>query len=164
MESQFRQGNINSVEKNVNKLFEIVKPSNAYFGQKDFQQMAIIRKLVSMTNFDIQIVACPTVREDDGLAMSSRNALLTSEQRLSAPIISQTLLEAQNKKSNFNVKELVSWVKDQVNSNPLLKVEYFEIADATTLEPIEQWNETEQPVGCIAVQVGDVRLIDNVLF
>ena len=164
MEGQFRPGHFNGVAQVVNNLFDMVKPNNAYFGQKDFQQLTIIRKLVSMLNLGIQIVSCPTVREDDGLAMSSRNSLLTPEQRHSVPLISQTLLTAQNKKGNFNVKELINWVKNQVNNNPLLRVEYFEIADATTLEPIEQWNESEQPVGCIAVQVGDVRLIDNIIF
>jgi len=164
MEGQFRPGHFNGVAQVVNNLFEMVKPNSAYFGQKDFQQLAIIRKLVSMLNLGIQIVSCPTVREDDGLAMSSRNALLTPEQRHIVPLISQTLFAAQNKKVNFNVKELTQWVKDQVNSSPLLEVEYFEIANVNTLEPLEKWNETEQSVGCIAVQVGDVRLIDNILF
>lgn len=164
MEGQFRPGHFNGVAQVVNNLFEMVKPNSAYFGQKDFQQLAIIRKLVSMLNLGIQIVSCPTVREDDGLAMSSRNALLTPEQRHIVPLISQTLFAAQNKKVNFNVKELTQWVKDQVNSSPLLEVEYFEIANVNTLEPLEKWNETEQSIGCIAVQVGDVRLIDNILF
>ena len=164
MEGKFRPGHFNGVGQVVNKLFEVVNPKKAYFGQKDFQQLAVIRKLVSIQNFDIEIVGCPTVRENDGLAMSSRNALLTTEQRKIVPIISKTLFAAQNKKSSFNVKELAAWVKNQVDSHPLLEVEYFEIADATTLEPIEQWSDAEQSVGCIAVQVGDVRLIDNILF
>ena len=164
MEGEFRPGHFNGVAIVVNKLFEIVKPNNAYFGQKDFQQLAIIRKLVSLLNLGIKIVSCPTVREQDGLAMSSRNALLTSEQRECVPTISQTLFAAQNKRNDFTVKELINWVKDQVNSNPHLKVEYFEISDASTLEPIKEWSESKQSVGCIAVQVGDVRLIDNILF
>lgn len=164
MEGKFRPGHFNGVGQVVNRLFGIVKPNKAYFGQKDFQQLVIIRKLVEIQNFDIEIVACPTVRENDGLAMSSRNALLTPEQRQIVPIISKTLFAAQNKGSNFNVKELVRWVKDQINSTPLLNVEYFEIADATTLKPIEKWSDAQQSVGCIAVRVGDVRLIDNILF
>jgi pantoate--beta-alanine ligase len=164
MEGKHRPGHFNGVAQVVSRLFDAVEPDRAYFGQKDYQQLAIIRKLVQILSLDIEIVACPTVREDDGLAMSSRNMLLTPEQRNSAPLISETLFAAQNKKSQMNVNQMKSWVIDQINSNPLLNVEYFEIADAQTLEAIGQWSDAPIAVGCIAVQVGEVRLIDNILF
>ncbi len=164
MEGVHRPGHFNGVAQVVSKLFAIVAPHRAYFGQKDFQQLAIIRRMVADLNLGIQIVSCPTVREEDGLAKSSRNTLLTDQQRNSAPLIAKTLFAARNKKAVKNVKETIDWVISEVNSDPLLRVEYFEIANAQTLEPITDWDEAESVVGCIAVQVGEVRLIDNVLF
>ncbi|MFP4556434.1 MAG: pantoate--beta-alanine ligase [Bacteroidales bacterium] len=164
MEGEHRPGHFNGVAQVVSRLFDIVKPTSAYFGQKDFQQLAVIRKMIADYNYNINIVACPTVRENDGLAMSSRNALLTTKHRENAPIIAQTLFAARNKMHEFSVKETIRWVVNQINSNPLLNVEYFEIANAQTLEPLSSWDEAKSIVGCIAVQAGDVRLIDNVLF
>ena len=164
MESQPRPGHFNGVAQVVSKLFGMVNPHKAFFGQKDFQQLAIIRRMVEMLNLNIEIVSCPTVRESDGLAMSSRNMLLNPMQRASAPIISKTLTQARNFKQQLSVKEMIEWVNNEINKNPELNVEYFEIADAKTLQPVNSWNDSTQLVGCIAVQVGQVRLIDNILF
>lgn len=164
MEGKHRPGHFNGVAQVVSKLFDAVNPTRAYFGQKDFQQLAVVRELAKTLRLDVEIVGCPTVREEDGLAMSSRNMLLSPKQRKSAPLISKTLFEARNKKEQFSVKEMISWVIGQINSDPELNVEYFEIANANTLETINQWSEAGEAVGCIAVQVGDVRLIDNILF
>ncbi|MGE0078487.1 MAG: pantoate--beta-alanine ligase [Bacteroidales bacterium] len=164
MEGMHRPGHFNGVAQVVSRLFEIVQPQRAYFGQKDFQQLAIIRKLVSMLNFDIEIIACPIFRENDGLAMSSRNTLLTPEKRTSAPLISKTLFEARNKMAKMTVKNLVEWVESTINNDPNLEVEYFELSNAETLEPVKDWNDAEKIVGCIAVHAGQVRLIDNVIF
>ena len=164
MEGEHRPGHFNGVAQVVSKLFDIVQPQRAYFGQKDFQQLAIIRELVRKFNYDIDIVACPILREADGLAMSSRNMLLTPEKRASAPLISKTLFEARNIMGEKTVEELINWVEIIINSNPHLEVEYFEISNAKTLEPVRDWNAAEQIVGCIAVHAGQVRLIDNVIF
>lgn len=164
MEGEHRPGHFNGVAQVVSKLFDIVNPHKAFFGQKDFQQLAIIRRMVEMLGLKVEIVSCPTVREADGLAMSSRNMLLNPKQRASAPIISKTLAQARNNMEQMSVKEMIEWVKKEINKNPELNVEYFEIADAQTLQPVSQWNSTKQAVGCIAVQVGQVRLIDNILF
>jgi pantoate--beta-alanine ligase len=164
MEGKHRTGHFNGVAQVVSKLFDIVKPNKAYFGQKDFQQLAVIKRLVKDFKYNIDIVGCPTVREADGLAMSSRNLLLNSQQRASAPIIAKTLLAARNNKGNFSVKDMIAWVVSEINSDPLLVVEYFEIANAETLEAVENWTHATNLVGCIAVQVGEVRLIDNILF
>lgn len=164
MEGKHRPGHFNGVAQVVSRLFDIVKPTNAYFGQKDFQQLAVIRKMVADYNYNTNIVACPTVREEDGLAMSSRNKLLTPSHRKSAPLIAKTLFAARNKMQEMSVKELTNWVITEINNDPLLEVEYFEIANAQTLKPINSWNDGKNLVGCIAVQAGEVRLIDNVLF
>lgn len=164
MEGEHRPGHFNGVAQVVSKLFGLVKPTRAYFGQKDFQQLAVIRALVHDFNIDVDIVACPTVREDDGLAMSSRNELLSAKQRASVPLISKTLFDARNFKSQKSVKEMIAWVTNEINADSELKVEYFEVSNAKTLQPVANWSDAEEVVGCIAVQVGDVRLIDNVIF
>ncbi len=164
MEGKHRPGHFNGVAQVVSKLFDMVQPTRAYFGQKDYQQLAIIRRLVSDFNMDVEIVPCPTVRENDGLAMSSRNALLSLQQRASAPVIAKTLLAARNQKKSKTVKELIDWVVNEINADPELEVEYFEIANAQTLQLVSNWSDAQELVGCIAVQVGDVRLIDNVIF
>lgn len=164
MEGKHRPGHFNGVAQVVSRLFDIVQPDRAYFGQKDFQQLAIIRRMTKDLDYNIEIVSCPTVREDDGLAMSSRNMLLSPQQRDNVPVIAKTLFAARNKSHQLSVKEVVEWVVDEINKTPLLNVEYFEIANAETLEPVNDWNDAASLVGCIAVQVGDVRLIDNILF
>jgi len=163
MEGKHRPGHFNGVAQVVSKLFDIVKPHRAYFGQKDFQQLAVIKKMVSMLGLDIQIVVHPTVREADGLAMSSRNMLLDPDQRKSAPLIAKTLHAACSKKNKMSVQQMIDWVVEEINRDKQLNVEYFEIANADTLQSVHGWNECERLVACIAVQVGKVRLIDNIL-
>ena len=164
MEGKFRPGHFNGVAQVVSKLFDIINPHRAYFGEKDYQQLAIIRAMVGMLGYNIEIVGCPIAREPDGLAMSSRNLLLTPEHRQSAPDIYKTLADARNKTDEFSVKEMISWVEKQINSNPNLRVEYFELVDADTLLPVSSWEHPNRIVGCIAVWAGNVRLIDNLEF
>lgn len=164
MEGAHRPGHFNGVAQVVSKLFDIVKPNKAYFGQKDFQQVAIIRQMVKMLNFNIEIISCPIVREADGLAVSSRNMLLTPEKRANAPLIAKTLYEARNKAKIASVQQTIDWVTNEVNGNPHLQVEYFEVSNAETLEPIRDWNAAQHVVGCIVVHAGSVRLIDNIIF
>jgi len=164
MEGEHRPGHFNGVAQIVSKLFYIVEPNRAYFGQKDFQQLAIIRQMVKQLNLNVEIVSCPIMREEDGLAMSSRNLLLEPAVREAAPLIFKTLSEASSKINNLTVKELASWVEENINKNPYLSVEYFSLADSCTLQPVENWNDSSSIIGCIAVKAGKIRLIDNVFF
>ena len=164
MEGAFRPHHFNGVAQIVSKLFDIVEPDAAYFGEKDFQQVAIVRELVKQLKSPIQIVACPTLRESDGLALSSRNVRLTAEQRLIAPIIAATLSKSCTFVAEKNVQEVSEWVVNTLNSKPELRVEYYEIVDGKSLQPILDWEESMQPTGCIAVFCGDVRLIDNIKY
>jgi pantoate--beta-alanine ligase len=162
MEGAARPGHFNGVGIVVHRLFDLVKPDRAYFGMKDFQQIAIIREMVRQCNINIEIIPCPIVREDDGLALSSRNTRLNEEQRRQAVQISQTLFKAVDLVDEKSVDEVKEFVISTVNSVPLLDVEYFEIVDGYSLQTISSWNEAEWVVGCITVNVGDVRLIDNI--
>jgi len=164
MEGKFRPGHFNGVAQVVSRLFDIVQPDKAFFGQKDFQQLAIIREMVRKMKLNIEIVSCPIVREADGLAMSSRNMLLNAVQRQSAVHISATLSEANNKTGDLSVEELCRWVIDRINENEQLNTEYFEIVNSETLMPVNSWDEPCIKVGCIAVHCGKVRLIDNIEF
>lgn len=164
MEGAHRPGHFNGVAQIVSKLFTIVEPDKAYFGDKDFQQVAVIKQMVRKLNFSLKIIPCPIVREADGLAMSSRNTLLSPVQRMNAPVISQTLFESQKLAEKIDVEKLKAWVIDTINKNSELKVEYFEIVDDTDLMPISSWKEPKSKVGCIAVKVGNIRLIDNVRY
>lgn len=162
MEGRFRPGHFNGVAQVVSRLFDIVKPNKAYFGLKDFQQLAIVRDMVRQLNLSVEIVPVPIVRESDGLAMSSRNVRLSENQRKAAVEISQTLFKSQRKRNKMSVEDLKSWVVDTINKNPELEVEYFNIVDGNTLKSIDNWKETDYAIGCIAVFAGEVRLIDNV--
>ncbi len=164
MEGRFRPGHFNGVAQVVSKLFDIIHPVKAYFGLKDFQQYAIIKNMVEMLKQPVSIIACDIVREDDGLAMSSRNALLTTNHRDAAPLIHQVLLEAKDEARHLSPDEVCRNVIERINSISLLKVEYFEIVDELTLQPISSWEQTGKKVGCIAVFAGSVRLIDNIIF
>lgn len=164
MEGKFRPGHFNGVAQVVSRLFELVKPAKAYFGLKDFQQLAIIKNMVKQLQLPVEIVPCAIVREPGGLAMSSRNELLTSEQRENAVAISQTLFKAKELRGQKNVRELAEWVISEVNNNPFLEVEYFEIVDDEQLQPIKSWDDNSIEVGCIAVYCGKIRLIDNIVF
>ena len=164
MEGQHRPGHFRGVALIVSKLFDIVKPHKAYFGEKDFQQVAVIRHITKQLSYNIEIIACPIIREKDGLAMSSRNMRLTDEQRANVSLIYQTLFQSKEMSQKMSVSETKDWVICAINKNPLLDVEYFEIVDELRLEPIRDWNQKGNKVGCIAVHVGNIRLIDNVRF
>jgi len=163
MEGAFRPGHFNGVAQVVSRLFEIVLPDMAFFGRKDFQQMAIIREMVRQLNVPIEIVPCDIIREKDGLAMSSRNKLLLPEYRNCVPLIYQTLRDAKYLVNLKTVHEIKEYVVNQINATQLLRVEYFEIVDDTTLMSVESWSEAGTKVGCIAVYAGKVRLIDNII-
>ena len=163
MEGKHRPGHFNGVAQVVSKLFNIVKPNRAYFGQKDFQQLTIIKKLVKQLNMPVEIVACPIIREESGLAMSSRNELLSAEERQNAALIHQTLKEAKKLSAKKSVNELTKWVTETINKNPLLDVEYFEVVDEENLQPVKNWKEISKKVGCIAAHCGKIRLIDNIV-
>ena len=164
MEGKHRPGHFNGVAQIVSKLFDAVMPDNAYFGEKDFQQIAVIREMARQLEQKVNIVACPIIREHDGLAMSSRNSRLTHEQRQIAPAIARTLKESCTFAPSKSVQEIKDWVVNTLNNIPSLRVEYFEIVDGDTLQPVSNLSETTSPVGCITVFCGDVRLIDNIKY
>lgn len=164
MEGPARPGHFNGVAQVLTRLFDIVKPDRAYFGEKDFQQLAIVRELVKHYNIPVQIVGCPIVREADGLALSSRNMRLTAEQRQHALRISKSLFESVKKMDAMNVEQVRQWVIGEINSEPGLEVEYFEISNSLTLQPVKEWNDADNVVGCITVYCGEVRLIDNIQY
>ncbi len=164
MEGKHRPGHFNGVGQVVSKLFEIVPAQKAYFGEKDFQQVAIIRKLVDMLQIPVGIISCPIFRETDGLAMSSRNMLLDEAQRKNAPFIYQTLKESLSKTGSMSVEQLKLWVVNTINTNPYLETEYFDIVDELSLQSIGTWDHKGGKVGCIAVRVGKIRLIDNIRY
>lgn len=164
MEGKFRNGHFNGVGTVVLKLLEIVMPDKAYFGEKDFQQLQIIKKLVNKNKILVKIKGRPIFREDDGLAMSSRNVRLTKEYREVAPFIYEMLQRASEKFGEKSCKKLTNWVVRQFDKHPLLKLEYFTIADEKTLKTSNKIKENKKYRGFIAVFAGDIRLIDNIRF
>lgn len=162
MEGKFRPGHFNGVVQIVSKLFTLVEPHKAYFGEKDFQQLAIIHLMVRKMGFNVEIVDCKIVREVSGLALSSRNERLTAEQKVQAARISAILFESVKLAKTKTPEELHLWVLLQLENAPGLKAEYFEIANSVTLQTLKSWDEPA--VGCVAVFCGDVRLIDNVRY
>lgn len=165
MEGAMRPGHFNGVAQVVSKLFRFTEPTRAYFGEKDFQQIAVIRRMAELEGFNgLEIVDCPIKREPDGLALSSRNVRLTPEQRSIAPVIALTLRASLIKAQTASLAETKQWVIDTINAYPFMKVEYYEIVDALTMQPIADWTDSEHPVGCITVFCGDVRLIDNIKY
>lgn len=164
MEGKHRPGHFNGVAQVVSKLFEMVQPDKAYFGLKDFQQLAVIKNMVKQLELPVKIIPCSIIREKNGLAMSSRNERLTDEQRKNASLLHETLSTAKEQKGNKSVEELASWVIDTINKNPFLNVEYFEIVDDEQLQPIENWNDNKTKIACIAAFCGKIRLIDNMVF
>jgi pantoate--beta-alanine ligase len=162
MEGVCRPRHFNGVAQVVTRLFNIINPTMAFFGEKDFQQLAIIKLLVAQMDLPIEIVPCPIVREYDGLAMSSRNRLLDDKQRAHAPLIAHTLFEAKGKMECLGVDDLKKWVKDTIDADPELNTEYAEIVNVKTLQPIHTWEETGQIQLCTAVHAKAVRLIDNI--
>ena len=166
MEGAKRPGHFNGVCQVVSRLFYITKPHNAYFGEKDWQQICVIKQLVKYLNLDINIIECPIIREKSGLAMSSRNALLTSEERAIAANIYRILKESVAKKDSLSVDELQQEVINSINAIDQLEVEYFEIVDGNTLETVHSWNDSPYIVGCITVYCGatPIRLIDHIKY
>jgi pantoate--beta-alanine ligase len=163
MEGKHRTGHFNGVAQVVSRLFEIVEPHKAYFGLKDFQQLAIINKLVKMMKLPVEVVPCDIIREKNGLAMSSRNELLTAEERQNAALIYETLTNARKLTGEKSVSDLENRVIEKINKNPFLNVEYFEIVDFENLQPVKSWSDKGKKIGCIAVLCGKIRLIDNIV-
>jgi len=164
MEGKHRPGHFNGVAQVVSKLFDIVRPDKAYFGLKDFQQLAIIKNMALQLGLPVEIVPCQIVREESGLAMSSRNELLRPDERKNAAIISKTLLKSKELRNEKSVQELKNWITETINKNDYLTVEYVDIVDDIQLQPIKSWKDESIKVGCVAVFCGKVRLIDNIVF
>lgn len=164
MEGKFRPGHFQGVAQVVSLLFRLCQPDRAYFGEKDFQQIAVIRNMIATEGIKVDIIACPIKRADDGLALSSRNALLTESQRAIAPEIHKTLAYSVEYSKEHDVRATHHTVVEHLDAQPELKVEYFEIVDGRTLLPVEEWGESPWIVGCITVYCGDVRLIDNITY
>ena len=164
MEGKYRPGHFNGVCQIVSKLFMMVEPHRAYFGEKDFQQLAIIREMVRQLGLDLEIIGCPIVREADGLALSSRNALLTPEQRTTALAISKSLFASVDFAKSHSLEETKQMVESAVADTEGLELEYYEIVNGTTLQTVHSWDEADYIVGCITVYCGEVRLIDNIKY
>lgn len=164
MEGPMRPGHFNGVAQIVSKLFDMVQPHRAYFGEKDFQQIAVIRRMVELEGFNIEIIDCPIMRENDGLAMSSRNVRLTTSQRQIAPAIHKALVASLEYALTHTIEETKQRVINEINSQPEMEVEYYEIVDSLTMQPIANWEDSKCPVGCITVYCGEVRLIDNIKY
>jgi pantoate--beta-alanine ligase len=164
MEGRYRPGHFNGVMQVVSRLFDIVRPDCAYFGEKDFQQIAVIRAMVRLIGSPVEIIACPIVREADGLALSSRNVRLSAEERREAPQIYRILSESRSWAKDMSPQQVIERVTEQINAVPHLRVEYFEIVDTDSLQPIASWSDSPAPHGCITVYCGEVRLIDNIAY
>jgi len=162
MEGANRPGHFRGVAIVVKRLFEIIKPTKAYFGKKDYQQLLIVKSLVSQYNLSPEIIACNIVREEDGLAMSSRNKRLSFAQRRKAPSIYANLQKAKDLKEYLSPKQLKHWMHERYLGNEDFTLEYFEIADSETLESITEWDDNKNTIGFIVVHLGGVRLIDNI--
>ena len=166
MEGARRPGHFNGVCQVVSRLFYIVRPDSAYFGEKDWQQIAVVKQLAKYINSNVRIVECPIIRDPDGLAKSSRNSLLTKEERAIAPAIYQILRESIGYAETHSLKETRNMVVERINAIPELEVEYFEIVDGDSLLPVENWERSEYIVGCITVYCGKtpIRLIDHIRY
>ena len=162
MEGATRPGHFNGVAQVVSRLFDIVRPARAYFGEKDFQQITVIKSMVAQLALPIEIVECAIVRGEDGLALSSRNTLLDAAHRAAAPHIYATLRAAVAQSQEMAPARLKEWVTAEVERNPLLKVIYYQSVDARTMQEVAAWDDSPRIQGCIAVQAGDIRLIDNI--
>lgn len=162
MEGATRPGHFNGVAQVVSRLFDIVQPAKAYFGEKDFQQIAVIKAMNSQLGIDVEIVECPIIRDCDGLALSSRNTLLDEAHRKAAPQIYATIKQAAERSKTMTPAELKEWVVAEIERGGMMKVIYFQAVDALSLQEVKAWSESERIQGCIAVQAGAIRLIDNV--
>lgn len=166
MEGAHRPGHFNGVCQVVSRLFYIVRPGKAYFGEKDWQQIAVIKAMVRSLSLNVDIVECPIVRDDDGLARSSRNSLLTEKERAVAPLIFKALKESVEYAKNHDVKDTHDTTVSKINTTDGLDVEYFEIVDGNSLQPVNNWTDSDYIVGCITVYCGSrpVRLIDHIKY
>lgn len=166
MEGAHRPGHFNGVCQVVSRLFYIVRPDRAYFGEKDWQQIAVVKAMVKSLGLNVSIVECPIVREPDGLARSSRNTLLSADERAIAPNIFKALKDSIDYAQNHTLKETHDKVVDQINATDGLDVEYYEIVDGNTLQPVDTWDASDYIVGCITVYCGarPVRLIDHIKY
>ena len=164
MEGAMRPGHFNGVAQVVSKLFDMVTPDVAYFGEKDFQQVAIIRAMVSQLQSPVEIIQVPIVREPSGLAKSSRNMRLSDEELSQAVTISQALFESKVRMHTQDIAQTIAHVITQVDAQPTLTTEYFQIVDGDTLQPVGTWDDSAYIVGCIAAYCGEVRLIDNIIY
>lgn len=162
MEGEHRPGHFNGVAQVVSKLFDIVKPDKAFFGLKDFQQVAIIKQMVKMLKMSVEIVPCPIVREVDGLAKSSRNMLLEPQYRNAAPTIHKFLYQATTMKAEMSPTQMCAWITKNIDATNLLQTEYVQIVDFETLQPVTDFKTDSKLIICIAVWAGKVRLIDNI--
>ena len=162
MEGATRPGHFNGVAQVVSRLFALVNPDRAYFGEKDFQQIAVIKAMVAQLGLKVAIVECPIVRGEDGLALSSRNALLDAEHRAAAPHIYASLKVAAAQTGRMTPAELEKFATVEIEKNPLLKVIYFHAVDALSMQQVQSWEDAEHVQGCVAVQAGPIRLIDNI--
>lgn len=163
LEGKFRPGHFNGVAVVVKKLFDIITPDRAYFGMKDYQQLRIIQTMVEKQQLPVEIVPCPTMREKDGLAMSSRNVRLSAHERNIAPVIYRVLQGVKARVKQMSIPAARDWALRQMNKYEEIEVEYFEIADAETLLPIKNPEETKSAIALTAVNLGKVRLIDNLI-
>lgn len=166
MEGAKRPGHFNGVCQVVSRLFYITRPNRAYFGEKDWQQIAVVKRLVDFINMNIEIVECPIVRDEDGLAKSSRNSLLSADERAIAPNIYKVLKSSTNEAEKMSVQQLHDKVVADINAIEGLEVEYFDIVDGNTLLPVQSWDDTPYVVGCITVYCGKtpIRLIDHIKY
>ncbi len=162
MEGKFRPGHFNGVGTVLKHLFDIVSPTKAYFGEKDFQQLQIVKKLVEIEKMSVQVVGCPIFREESGLALSSRNKRLDKEQLEASPLIYNTLSQVKKKFGTKSVTELNEWVSVQFKNNEILKLEYFEIAKTSDLKSVKRKQKDTKYRAFIAVFAGKIRLIDNI--
>ena len=163
MEGKFRPGHFNGVATIVKILFEIIEPQRAYFGMKDYQQVVIIHKMTKDLDLPVEIIPCPTMREDDGLAMSSRNQFLSKSERKQAATIFKVLKMIKIHSGFSTINEIKEYVESQFRKSKVAKLEYFEIVDMYSLKPLKAWAESNNVIACMAVYIGDVRLIDNII-
>ena len=162
LEGHFRKNHFNSVATIVEKLFNLFKPNRAYFGEKDYQQILIIKTLILKSNLNVELTSCPTVRDHDGLALSSRNDLLSEKERKIAPIIYKTLLNVKNKIKNEQIESVIFKIENEFESTPSLKLEYLEIREALSLKPVKKINKEKKYRAFISARIGKIRLIDNI--
>ena len=162
LEGHFRKNHFNSVATIVEKLFNLFKPNRAYFGEKDYQQILIINNLILKSNLNVELTSCPTVRDPDGLALSSRNDLLSKKERKIAPIIYKTLLNVKNKIKNEQIESVIFKIENEFESTPSLKLEYLEIREALSLKPVKKINKEKKYRAFISARIGKIRLIDNI--